>query len=106
MISEDEESNKCLNAEVMAVFNGGRRADQFLKSKIFSHPNDINSSLVIAGDQDAGGYLVWDFVSREKLQEVKCTAPAFDNSLMKLSTSNYILAALTENKIFIHKWFL
>ena len=106
LMVQDDEMNQCLNTDVYRIFNGGRRADQFLKSKIFSHPNDINSSLIIAGDQDISGYLVWDLLSKEKLQVVKLSAPSFDISLMKLSTSDYILSALTENKIFVHKWCL
>ena len=93
-----------LEADLKTVLPGGKNAAMVLRSKIFAHPREADNCLVIAGDQDSSGCLVWDVNSKERLQAINCNSPAFDFSLVSINNQDPLLACLTSDKIFVNRW--
>jgi len=95
-------NERSLETNIITVLTGGSRADQVSRSKIFPHPCQSTSSLVLAGDQDSGGCVAWDTLTKERIQEIKCCSPVFDVSLLKLNKSDNHLISLTSDKLFVY----
>ena len=58
-----------IDIKPVLTLNGGARADQSLKARIFHHPKKQDRCLVIAGDQDIGGFIAWDTEVGECIQK-------------------------------------
>lgn len=88
-------------------FTGGCSSTLLTKSKVYHHPNDLNSAIVCSGDEDEKGVLIWQKEDDEPIQRLKCNAIVLDVAMMKIaSPPGTLLAVLTENDLFLYSWTL
>ena len=104
---EESSAPVLVRTNVCKKFTGGRNSTLLTKSKIYSHPNDVNSAIVCCSDEDEKGVLVWDRNEDQPLQKLKVNAVVLDIAMMKLSNpSGTLLAVLTEFDLHLFSWAL
>jgi E3 ubiquitin-protein ligase RFWD3 len=94
-----------IKTQLNKSFDGGSSSSMLTKSKIYPHPNDVNSALLCCSDEQEKGILIWESSHQEPLQKLKCGSIVLDVALMKRS-SEIILIALTDSELLFFSWSL
>lgn len=94
-----------IDIKPVLTLNGGARADQSLKARIFNHPTKQDRCLVIAGDQDIGGFIAWDTEVGECIQKVGGIGSVFDIAQVNpVNSSTPAYIALTDKSLLYYTW--
>jgi len=88
------------------VFEGGSSQKVISKSSLFLHPNsDAMSTLVCAGDEEAGATYLWNAVSGRRMQAIQNTPSVLDvNYLPPRNGRPPMLALLSDKALAIYDY--
>lgn len=89
----------------VTTFSGGKQCKHLIASKVFNHPDKLDSLLICSGDEDANGAFVWEKGIQEPVQKFKLQSVVFDIGFYRTQQSQEpILALLSEKYLNLYKW--
>lgn len=90
---------------LLNTYLGGSQSRHLITSKLFPHPDNLNSVLVVSGDEDTRGALVWEKDNEKPIQKFNFQNVVFDIAFYKPhQSSEPILSLLTERYLHLYKW--
>lgn len=99
-------ANNEIQYQHVNTFSGGKQCTHLITSKVFSHPDKLDSLLVCSGDEDLNGAYVWEKnVVDKPVQKFNLKSVVFDIGFYRTQQSQEpILALLSENYLNLYKW--
>jgi len=84
---------------------GGSQSKHLIISKLFQHPDNLDSLLIISGDEETQGAIVWTNESEKPIQKFNFHNVVFDIGFYRPhQASEPVLALLTERYLKLYKW--
>lgn len=102
---EETEGPMMIRTDLQKNLCGGMTSSMLTKSKIYTHPDNVNSALICTSDEDEKGLLIWEKEMDDPMQRIKCNSIVMDVSIMKIcNPSGTLLSILTETDLFLYTW--
>lgn len=95
-----------MQCNVSHVYLAGSQSKHLISSKLFNHPDKLDSLLICSGDEALNGAYIWEKDIDKPLQKFNLKGGVvFDVGLYKQQEPNcLILTLLSERFLNIYKW--